>query len=77
VHGARLSQRRVQAIAAELSSMPLEARKQLAGLQPKRADVIVAGALLVHEVLMWAECEELVASDRGVRWGLAARALAH
>lgn len=77
VHGARLSQRRVQAIAAKLSGMSIEARKQLAGLQPKRADVIVAGALLVHEVLMWAQCEELVTSDRGVRWGLAARALAH
>jgi len=76
VHGARLSERRVQAISAELSSKSLEARKAIAGLAPKRADVIVAGALLVHEVLMWAQCEELVASDRGVRWGLAARALA-
>lgn len=75
VHGARLSARRVREIAADLAQLSAEERKRLAGLAPERADVIVAGALLVHEVLLWAQCEELVVSDRGVRWGLATRLL--
>ncbi|HEY6729225.1 MAG TPA: Ppx/GppA phosphatase family protein [Polyangiaceae bacterium] len=76
VHGARLSEPRVREIAADLARLSLGERKRLPGLAPERADVIVAGALLVHEVLLWAQCEELVVSDRGVRWGLATRALA-
>ncbi|HEU5077302.1 MAG TPA: Ppx/GppA phosphatase family protein, partial [Polyangiaceae bacterium] len=76
VHGARISAERVREIATQLASLSTTERKRLPGLAPDRADVIVAGALLVHEVLMWAQCEELVASDRGVRWGLAARELA-
>jgi len=75
VHGARLSARRVREIAGDLSLLSTAARKRLAGLAPERADVIVAGALLVHEVLLWAQCEELLVSDRGVRWGLATRLL--
>lgn len=75
VHGARITERRVREIAADLARLSLAERKRLPGLAPERADVIVAGALLVHEVLLWAQCEELVVSDRGVRWGLAARAL--
>jgi len=75
VHGARLSARRVREIAADLAQLSTAERKRLAGLAPERADVIVAGALLVHEVLLWAQCEELVVSDRGVRWGLATRVL--
>lgn len=75
VHGARITAQRVQEIASELANLSTTERKRLPGLTPDRADVIVAGALLVHEVLTWAQCEELVASDRGVRWGLAARAL--
>jgi exopolyphosphatase/guanosine-5'-triphosphate,3'-diphosphate pyrophosphatase len=42
--------------------------------------VIVAGAVLVGEIVAWARGEgsvrgevALVASDRGVRWGLAQR----
>lgn len=76
VHGARLSEQRVREIAAALARLSLAERKRLPGLAPQRADVIVSGALLVHEVLLWAQCEELVVSDRGVRWGLATRALA-
>ena len=72
VHGARITRQRVQEIAADLAVLPTAVRKRLPGLAPERADVIVAGALLVHEVLLWAQCEELVVSDRGVRWGLAA-----
>lgn len=76
VHGARITEQRVREIAADLARLSTAERKRLPGLAPDRADVIVAGALLVHEVILWAQCEELVVSDRGVRWGLATLALA-
>jgi exopolyphosphatase/guanosine-5'-triphosphate,3'-diphosphate pyrophosphatase len=53
--------------------VPLEQRQSMVGLEPKRADVIVAGALIVAEVMRWADAPRLLASDRGVRWGLALR----
>jgi exopolyphosphatase / guanosine-5'-triphosphate,3'-diphosphate pyrophosphatase len=73
VHGAALSRARVAAIAERLQRLTLPERQQLAGLEPKRADVIVVGAALVRCVLEWCGSDELVVSDRGVRWGLAER----
>jgi exopolyphosphatase/guanosine-5'-triphosphate,3'-diphosphate pyrophosphatase len=62
----------VNALSARLSRLPLSERRGLPGLEPKRADVIVAGAVLVERVLAWSGRSELTVSDRGVRWGLAA-----
>jgi exopolyphosphatase/guanosine-5'-triphosphate,3'-diphosphate pyrophosphatase len=73
VHGLRLSAAEIARAAGELAGMPLSARRALAAIDPKRADVIVAGAVLVEEILAWAGAGELVVSDRGVRWGLARR----
>lgn len=71
VHGARLRRSTVSDLARRLAALPLEQRRALSGLPPARADVIVAGALIVEGVLGWANADELIVSDRGVRWGLA------
>jgi exopolyphosphatase/guanosine-5'-triphosphate,3'-diphosphate pyrophosphatase len=76
VHGHVLERDAVAALVRTLNSMPLEARKALRGLEPRRADVIVTGALLVERVLAWSGLPNLTVSDRGVRWGLAAELLA-
>ncbi len=73
VHGARLGRSSVAALADQLAALSLAERQALAGLEPKRADVIVVGAAIVREVLDWSGSSELVVSDRGVRWGLAER----
>ncbi|MDC0748801.1 Ppx/GppA phosphatase family protein [Polyangium mundeleinium] len=85
VHGARLSQDEVVRAVGSLATMPLVERRTLQTIKPERADVIVAGGVLVAEVLAWASearalhtpavesTVELVVSDRGVRWGLARR----
>jgi exopolyphosphatase/guanosine-5'-triphosphate,3'-diphosphate pyrophosphatase len=44
-------------------------------LEPKRADVIVAGALIVLVLMRRAGAKEIVVSDRGVRFGLLERLL--
>jgi exopolyphosphatase / guanosine-5'-triphosphate,3'-diphosphate pyrophosphatase len=78
MHGSRISLDEVSSITSKLTSLPLAVRKQLRGLDPARADVIVAGSALAEEILRWAGGArriplDLVVSDRGVRWGLAER----
>ena len=45
-------------------------RREIVGLQPKRAEVILAGACIVRAVLDRLHCDELTVSDRGLRHGL-------
>jgi exopolyphosphatase/guanosine-5'-triphosphate,3'-diphosphate pyrophosphatase len=73
IHGARLDRAALARVVGRLASMPLAERQKLPGLSPKRADVIIAGAVLCEEIAAWADVDALVVSDRGVRWGLAGR----
>ena len=50
--------------------MPLEQRKRLPGMEPGRADVLFAGAIILERVMNDFGCEEVIVSDQGVRWGL-------
>ena len=45
-------------------------RREIVGLQPGRAEVILAGACIVRTVLDKLGCDELTVSDRGLRHGL-------
>lgn len=76
VHGYRLGQQTISRFAETLVAEPAQVRRQRVGLDPARADVIAAGALIVDEVLRWAGADSLVVSDRGVRWGVVQRLLA-
>jgi exopolyphosphatase/guanosine-5'-triphosphate,3'-diphosphate pyrophosphatase len=49
---------------------PLEQRRTIVGLQPKRADVILAGACIVDTVMKKLGKDKLSVSDRGLRHGL-------
>jgi exopolyphosphatase/guanosine-5'-triphosphate,3'-diphosphate pyrophosphatase len=71
IHGARLEVEVLRELAVRLSSLTLAERKKVPGLEPRRADVIVAGALLVERFVTWSQKPGIVVSDRGVRWGLA------
>ncbi len=51
--------------------MPDE-RRQIPGLEPKRADVIIAGALILNRLLAYFHAEKCVVSVRGLRYGLLA-----
>jgi len=42
------------------------------GLQPKRADVIVAGGMVLRAAMRALGVKDVVVSDRGLRWGLLA-----
>jgi exopolyphosphatase/guanosine-5'-triphosphate,3'-diphosphate pyrophosphatase len=71
IHGARLELTTIRELTLRLARATLDERKKLPGLSPRRADVIVAGALLVERFVTWSRKSAIVVSDRGVRWGLA------
>lgn len=49
-----------------------EERRTIVGLQPKRAEVILAGACIVGTVMAKLGKDSLTVSDRGLRHGLLA-----
>ncbi len=75
-HGHVLSCERLRALVTRLNGVPLSMRQKEVGLEPKRADVIVAGGLVLSGAAAALGAESIVVSDRGVRWGLALELLA-
>lgn len=70
VHGYELNRNAIDGLVEKLSRMMVAERRQLPGLSPGRADVIVAGAMLCQEIIQRAEVDSIIVSDRGVRFGL-------
>ena len=69
IHGHVLTSRTVGRELALLASLPLKRRRELPGLEPARAPVIVAGVAIVREVLARYDLEELEASERDILHG--------
>ncbi len=61
---------KVKEIVSILKKKTLSERKKMPGLKPERADVILAGALILVEVMQHFKFKETLVSDRGVRFGL-------
>jgi exopolyphosphatase/guanosine-5'-triphosphate,3'-diphosphate pyrophosphatase len=70
VHGAELRRDALERLYARLGALGVEERARLPGMEPKRADVIVAGCAVVLEAMQALGSDRLTVSDRGVRWGL-------
>jgi exopolyphosphatase/guanosine-5'-triphosphate,3'-diphosphate pyrophosphatase len=70
----RLSRATVSQLLSGLANLPLEARRRLEGLDPERAPVIVAGAIVVDEVLDHYGLAELRFSVRDLLDGAALEA---
>jgi exopolyphosphatase/guanosine-5'-triphosphate,3'-diphosphate pyrophosphatase len=49
--------------------MPLEARKKMPGLEKKRADIIVAGLIVLQCIMEFYGFNKLTASDEGILHG--------
>lgn len=70
IHGYVLTRRAIVDIAAELQRLPLNKRRKIPGLGSDRADVILAGALALLQVMKRAGYDELTVSGQGLREGL-------
>src|SRR5438552_6055246 len=74
IHGYRLSREAVEAQLDRLASLPLAERRELPGLDPDRAPVIVAGAVIVNEVMKRYGLDKLEVSERDLLHGAALEA---
>jgi len=70
VHGSNLTHVEVQRQVRLYRSKTLAERKTIPGLEPKRADVILAGACLIDRMMTLFGERQLIVSDQGVRYGL-------
>lgn len=71
VHGYRLSVSRLELWLERLAAMTVGEREGLPGMEPKRADVIIAGIMILHHAAMAVGATSLEVSVRGLRYGLA------
>ena len=68
IEGTFLSRAQVKTAMMRLWSMPLVQRKQIIGLPPNRADVILPGVVIFDQVMEVFELETLRVSTRGLRF---------
>ena len=72
IHGSVLGRPEVERQIALYAAGSAEERRTIPGLQPNRAEVILAGACIVRTALTMLGADALTISDRGLRHGLLA-----
>ena len=70
VQGYILTQAEVIHLLDRLREAPLEARRQMQGLSPDRADIIVAGASVIARLMKRLGTHQILVNERGIRDGL-------
>ena len=70
IEAVRLSAAQVRTHCERLWRLPLAERRQIAGLPPRRADVILAGAVIYEAVMTEFGFNELRVSTRGLRFAV-------
>ena len=70
VHGSLLKRKEVRRQIQLFQSKTVAERKQIPGLEPMRADVILAGALLIDRIMDHFRMDQAMVSDQGIRYGL-------
>ena len=70
VHKTRVSRRELLEVYERLAALPLSARKNVVGLDPKRAPVMVAGLLILLEVLDFADIDAFTVSETDILHGI-------
>jgi exopolyphosphatase/guanosine-5'-triphosphate,3'-diphosphate pyrophosphatase len=71
VHGYRLSADQCRQILQRLAALTLDERRRVPGLHPDRAPTIVAGAVILGEVLKLFELDEIEVSEHDILRGAA------
>ncbi len=65
-----LSRAEVKRTLDRLRETPLDARRRIPGLNPARADIILAGVAVVSRLTKWLGTQRVMVNDRGVRDGV-------
>jgi exopolyphosphatase/guanosine-5'-triphosphate,3'-diphosphate pyrophosphatase len=73
VGGYEMTRSDVRHVLARLAFLPLAGRRAVTGLHADRADIIVAGLVVIERLMKWMQVNRLVVHDQGVRDGLLLR----
>ncbi len=71
VHGHRLGLVSIQKMLSRLASVPLSERVKIPGLHPERAPTIVAGVVILIEVMRAFDLDEITVSEHDILYGSA------
>jgi exopolyphosphatase / guanosine-5'-triphosphate,3'-diphosphate pyrophosphatase len=72
VHGAILERIDVEDLMTRLAGQPADARRTMPGLDPARAEIILAGVCIVRTIMAKLDHDQLIVSARGLRQGVLA-----
>lgn len=70
VHGAQVTLGELASVRARLARLPLDERRKVTGLDPGRAPVIVAGLVILEEVMRAAGMDAFTASESDILQGM-------
>jgi exopolyphosphatase/guanosine-5'-triphosphate,3'-diphosphate pyrophosphatase len=70
IHHSRLSRKGVEDLFLQLARAPIAERKEIMGLEPGRADIIVGGAAVLRVIMDVAGLEEVLVSEKDILDGL-------
>ncbi len=73
IHGFKLTGAMLEGWLSRLAKLSIADREALPGMEPKRADVLVAGTAILKLALEYSKLNEMTVSTRGVRFGIAAQ----
>ena len=69
MHGYRLSLESIQRMLSQLAAMPLAERLEVTGLHPGRAPTIVAGVVILIQVMRAFGLSQIEVSEHDILWG--------
>ena len=72
-HGLKMRQSDITAIRERLEGLPQRKRRKIRGLKAERVDIILSGAMVIEEAMLFGGYLSLVVCTRGVRDGLLLR----
>ena len=70
LHGMTLRVPEIEGLRTLLAQRSVEERRMLPGLDPRRADIILAGAMLLLHALAHIQSDRVGICTRGLRWGV-------
>jgi len=70
IENLKINKSELEKIISDLSSLNLEKREKIKGLQPKRADIIISGLIILKNILNHINSTELYVSDHDLLYGL-------
>ncbi len=70
VHGSQLTGGDIADLRDELAALPVARRREVVGMDPARADVIVAGAVILETILGLAGLDSTIVSEHDILYGL-------